>query len=338
MVFIAQTSILIFLVQVSYCKFRIYWVVVNTKFTIWPLSQILLIQNYKLTQACFVSYLFEIGSGVLKIFFKKKGFHSYATWIVLMCQLWKWFLKAINVFSLFRNFLPLKGVAFHVNRLDMISLYPKVLCAKFDQESLSGSGEYSQMLTMYFSYFSIIARLERVDFSFAKAVLCLFWLKLFQLVWRRRWRCERFTDRQTDRQTDKRRPENLTGASSSVKQKIVRLINMSRQYHWRDMKRDCSLAIYNKPFDANSTSRQENFIYTCTTILTHRTFVLKVRKDTKKLSCESVCPNGFIVPTIFNHPVYESAQKCKIPSTPLEKIHTNPYKTNKIETKKDPNK
>ena len=101
------------------------------------------------------------------------------------------------------------------------------------------------------------------------------------------------------------------------------------------MKRGCSLVIYNKPFDANSTSRQENFIYTCTTILTHRTFVLKVKKDTKKLSFESVCPNGFKVPSRFNHQVYESDQKCNIPSAPLEKKNTyKPIQNKQIEIKK----
>ena len=62
--------------------------------------------------------------------------------------------------------------------------------------------------------------------------------------------------------------------------------------------------------------------YTHVQLFVHRTFVLKVRKNTKKLSCESVCPNGFIVPTKFNHQVYGSAQKCNIPSTPLEKKNT----------------
>ena len=182
----------------------------------------------------------------------------------LLSQLWinwKWFLKAINVFSLFRN----KGGS-SVNRHDF--LLPKgALCKVWPRFAQWFWGIFLKCWQCILAILLlIIAPLERVDFSFAKAVLSLFWLKLFQLVWRRTWRCERFTDRQADRQTDKRRSEKLTGASSSVKLKIVTLINMSRQYHWRDMKKGYSLVIYNKPFDANSTSRQENFIYTCTTI------------------------------------------------------------------------
>ena len=122
----------------------------------------------------------------------------------LLCQLWinwKWFLKAINVFSLFRN----KGGSFLCEQ----ALFP------FTQRCFVHSLTKIRLVVlenilkvdMYFSYFAIIIPFERVDFSFAKTVLSLFWLKLFQLVWRRRWRCERFTDRQTDRRTDKRRSE-----------------------------------------------------------------------------------------------------------------------------------
>ena len=56
-----------------------------------------------------------------------------------LCQVWlklaQWFWRRrffnfVNVFSLFRNYLPLeKDRTFHLNKLE--SLYPRMLCAKF---------------------------------------------------------------------------------------------------------------------------------------------------------------------------------------------------------------
>ena len=71
------------------------------------------------TQGCFVPSLVEIGSVVLK----KKIF------------------KFVNVFSLFRNYLPFgEEMTLHLNILD--SPWPKeALCAKFGWKWPSGSGE-----------------------------------------------------------------------------------------------------------------------------------------------------------------------------------------------------
>ena len=56
-----------------------------------------------------------------------------------MCQVWlkmvQWFwrrrfLNFVNVFSPFRNYLPLeKGGALHLNKLE--SFYPRMLCANY---------------------------------------------------------------------------------------------------------------------------------------------------------------------------------------------------------------
>lgn len=53
-----------------------------------PVNSIFL--NYKLTQGCFVSQLFEIGLGVLNIFFPKKKKDSIHMQLEsdLLCQLW----------------------------------------------------------------------------------------------------------------------------------------------------------------------------------------------------------------------------------------------------------
>ena len=52
----------------------------------------------------------------------------------------RWFFKFLNEFSLFRNYFPLeKGGALHLINLD--SLNPRMICAKFGWNWSSGSGE-----------------------------------------------------------------------------------------------------------------------------------------------------------------------------------------------------
>ena len=62
-------------------------------------------------------------------------------WLKLAQWFWRRrFLNFVNVFSLFRNYLPLeKGGALHLNKFE--SLHPRILCAKFRWNWLSGSGE-----------------------------------------------------------------------------------------------------------------------------------------------------------------------------------------------------
>ena len=88
-----------------------------------------------------------------------------------LCQVWlkmaQWFwrrrfLNFVNVFRLFRNYLPLeKGEPFIWINLN--PLHPKVLCAKFGWKWPSGSGEEDfWILSMYFRYFIIISPWRRV--------------------------------------------------------------------------------------------------------------------------------------------------------------------------------
>ena len=67
----------------------------------------------------------------------------------------------VNVFSLFRNYLPLeKGGSFIWANLN--SLLPRMLCTKFDWNWLSGSGgEDFKISSMYFCYFVIISPWKR---------------------------------------------------------------------------------------------------------------------------------------------------------------------------------
>ena len=82
-----------------------------------------------------------------------------------LCQVWlklvQWFwrrrfLNFVNVFSLFRNYLPLeKGGPFICSNLN--PLQPRMLCAKSGWNWLSGSGEEVFLISsMYFHYFQII--------------------------------------------------------------------------------------------------------------------------------------------------------------------------------------
>ena len=69
---------------------------------------------------------------------------------------WNWpcgsgeegFFNFVNVFLLFRNYLPLeKGGALH--SINLNPLYPRMLCAKFGWNSPSGSGEKDENVKVY---------------------------------------------------------------------------------------------------------------------------------------------------------------------------------------------
>ena len=70
-------------------------------------------------------------------------------------------LNFVNVFSLFRYYLPLeKGMALHLFKLE--SIHPRMLCAKFGRNWPSGSGEEDFLiLSMYFRFFVIISPWKR---------------------------------------------------------------------------------------------------------------------------------------------------------------------------------
>ena len=76
---------------------------------------------------------------------------------------WFWrreFCYFINIFSPFRNYLPFdRGRALYLNKIE--SPHPRMLCAKFGWNWLSGSGEDFCILSMYFCYFKITSPWKR---------------------------------------------------------------------------------------------------------------------------------------------------------------------------------
>ena len=88
-----------------------------------------------------------------------------------LCQVWlklaTWFrrrrlLNFINVFSLFRNYLPMENsMVFICTNLN--PLHPRMLCAMFGWNWLSGSGEEEYLIySMHFRVFVIISPWKRV--------------------------------------------------------------------------------------------------------------------------------------------------------------------------------
>ena len=67
---------------------------------------------------------------------------------------------------------------------------------------------FLKIWSMFFRYFVIIIPWKRVLYLYkcqhhwTEDALCQVWLKLTQLIWRRRWKCKMFTNRRTDRRTD----------------------------------------------------------------------------------------------------------------------------------------
>ena len=141
------------------------------------------------TQRWFVPSLVVIGSVVLE-----KNF----------------FLNFVNVFSIFRHFLPLeKGGALHLNKLEYPS--PKdALCQvwlKFAQWF------WRRRILNFVKVFSLFRNyvpigngwgpsLNKLEFSTPKDAPCQVWLKLAEWFWRRRWNCEKFTKTTTTTTTD----------------------------------------------------------------------------------------------------------------------------------------
>ena len=61
-------------------------------------------------------------------------------WLKLAKWFWRIFLNFVNVFSLFRNYLPLEKVGPFI-WTDLNSLHPRMISAKFTWNWLSGSGK-----------------------------------------------------------------------------------------------------------------------------------------------------------------------------------------------------
>ena len=128
-------------------------------------------------------------------------------WLKLTQCLWRRrFLNVVNVFSLFRYYLPLeKSRALHLNKLESPS--PKdALCKVWLKLA---QWFWRRRFFNFFNVFSLFCNylplekgmalhLNKLESPLSKDALCHVWLKLAQWFWRRRWKCEKFTDRQTD--------------------------------------------------------------------------------------------------------------------------------------------
>ena len=137
--------------------------------------------------------------------------------VCLKLALWflRRFLKFVNVFSLFRYYLPLeKGLALHLNKYESPS--PKdALCQVWLKLALLFLRRRFLKFVNVFSLFHYYLTLEKggalhlnkLESSLPKDALCQVWLKLAQWFLRRRGKCEKFTDRRT---MDNRRSEKLT--------------------------------------------------------------------------------------------------------------------------------
>ena len=118
-----------------------------------------------------------------------------------LCRVWlelaHWFLKFVNVFSQFRNYIPLeKGGPFIWYKLE----FPPQRCfvpnlVKFAQQLWR-----RRFLKICQCIFAIISPLkgrcplfEETWIPFTKDALCQVWLKLAQWLWWRRWKCDKFT-------------------------------------------------------------------------------------------------------------------------------------------------
>ena len=118
----------------------------------------------------------------------------------------KKFLNFVNVFSLFRNYLPLeKGGALHLNKHEYPS--PKdAMCQVWLKLAQWFLRRRFLNFVNVFSLFRYHLPLEtnvalyfnKLESPSPKDALCQFWLKLVQWFLRRRYKWEKFTYGQTD--------------------------------------------------------------------------------------------------------------------------------------------
>ena len=122
---------------------------------------------------------------------------------------WNWpsgsgeedFFNFVNIFSLFRNYLPLeKGGALHLNKLESPS--PKndlcqvwlELAQRFLRRNFF---KFVNVVSLFRNYLPLendtAIHLNKLESPTPKDALCQFLLKLAQWFWRRRWKCEKFT-------------------------------------------------------------------------------------------------------------------------------------------------
>ena len=121
-----------------------------------------------------------------------------------LCQVWlklaQWFcrrrfLNFVNVFSLFRNYLPFwKGGTLFWTKLN--PHHSLILCAKIGWNWLSGSGEedffnFVNVISTFHYYLPLekggALHLNKVESPWHRDALCQVWLKMAQWFWKRQF-------------------------------------------------------------------------------------------------------------------------------------------------------
>ena len=123
-------------------------------------------------------------------------------WLKLARWFWKRrFLNSVNIFSQFRNYLPLdKGGILHFYKVEFSSP-KKALCQvwlKLDQLFCRRFLISSMFFFFIFHYYlhlekGRVLHLNKLESSSPKDAMCQVWLKLDQWFWRRRCKCEKYT-------------------------------------------------------------------------------------------------------------------------------------------------
>ena len=140
----------------------------------------------------------------------------------LKLERWFWsrrFLNFINVFSVFRNYLPLEnGAALHLNQSEFTSPKDTFCWVWLTLAQWFWRRWYFLNSSMYLRYFMIISPLP-------KDCLCQVWLKLAQWFWRRRWKFEKFTTTTT------------TTTTTDNGQILMRKAHLSPRFWWANEKK-----------------------------------------------------------------------------------------------------
>ena len=132
-------------------------------------------------------------------------------WLKLAQWLWRREFFKFNVFSLFRNYLPLeKSRALHLNKLespspeDALCQVWLILARWYWRRRFLKVVNLFLLFPNYLPFGKGVAiHLNNLESPSPKDALSQVWLKLAQWFWRRRWKCEKFTDGRTDGRTDR---------------------------------------------------------------------------------------------------------------------------------------
>ena len=143
---------------------------------------------------------------------------------------WFWgrrFFNFVNVFSLFRNYLPLeKGTALYLNKLDSPSPEDAVSqgCLKLSQ--WIWRGKFLKFVNVILPFRHYLP-LETLKSPSSRDSLSQVWLKLVQWFWRRRWKCGKFTTTMTMLVNDNN--------SKNKGQIVISKAHLSLQLWWAKM-------------------------------------------------------------------------------------------------------